>query len=47
MVTETKCGDFEMECDGDYLSYSSNPEPDFRWMTDIETSSYSCQHHHN
>ena len=42
MVTSKKCGDYDMECDGDYCSFSSNPVPDFQWMSDLESFSYSC-----
>ena len=37
-----KCKGNNMECDGDYCSYTSNPQPIFKWFSDVTTVTYSC-----
>ncbi|CAF0979845.1 unnamed protein product, partial [Brachionus calyciflorus] len=42
MVKNKARNDVPMDCDNEYCSYSSNPTPDFSWMSEKSNVSYSC-----
>ncbi|CAF1022714.1 unnamed protein product, partial [Brachionus calyciflorus] len=42
MVKSKKCNEFQMECEHDYCSYSSNPIANFKWMNEVTTEKFSC-----
>ncbi|CAF1154730.1 unnamed protein product, partial [Brachionus calyciflorus] len=42
MSATKKCEQRDMDCDGEYCSFSSNPSPVFNWMTETTIITYSC-----
>ncbi|CAF0957951.1 unnamed protein product [Brachionus calyciflorus] len=37
-----ECHGKPMDCDNEYCSFTSNPQPSFRWMSEISNETFSC-----
>ncbi|CAF1063141.1 unnamed protein product, partial [Brachionus calyciflorus] len=42
MVKSKKCNEFQMECENNYCSNSSDPKANFKWMNEVTTETFSC-----
>ncbi|CAF1022634.1 unnamed protein product, partial [Brachionus calyciflorus] len=42
MIKTKQCSSFPMDCDNEYCSLTSNPQPSFNWMSEKSSESFSC-----